>query len=90
MKNYIFIGMEEIEISEYYKMTEDERLQYDRFIFTLCDKHLQELTTELTLSDAKYVFTDSLKVQMSEYEEEENYEVCGIITKAINYIKNYK
>lgn len=81
--------MEDINTQDYFKLNDEERLQYDRFIYHLCETHLNELASQMELTEAKDIFLSSLSVQKEEYLEGEEYEVCEIITNAINYIKNY-
>lgn len=82
--------MDDINTSEYFKLDDKQRLQYDRFVYTLCHDHLIELSKHLGMEDAKDIFIKSLRYQKEESEFLEEYEVCQIISKAIKYIKNYQ
>lgn len=82
--------MDNINTQDYFKLNDDQRLQYDKFVYHLCETHLKELSSQMELTEAKDIFVSSLLVQKEEYLEGEEYEVCEIITNAINYIKNYK
>lgn len=81
--------MKDIEVKEYFKLPEKERLAYDEFIYNICVSHINDLSEFVSLDEVKNRFIGSLLFQLDLAQENEDYEICEIINKAIINIENY-
>jgi len=82
------MNMENIEISKYFELKDEDKIYVDRYVLSILDYELQRLQNIFSPKESIQLLIDGLYDQKEIYEINEDYEYCQIISNIINVLKN--
>jgi len=82
------MNMENIEISRYFELKDEDKIYVDRYVLSILDNELRRLQNIFSPKESIQLLIDGLYDQKEIYEINEDYEYCQIISNIINVLKN--
>jgi len=82
------MNMENIEISKYFELKDEDKIYVDRYVLSILDNELRRLQNIFSPKESIQLLIDGLYDQKEIYEINEDYEYCQIISNIINVLKN--
>lgn len=80
------MNMDNIEISKYFELTDEDKIYVNRYVLSLLDIEIDKLSKVVPKEDAFKILIRGLKEKKETFEVEEDYEHCEIISNAINIL----
>jgi len=82
------MNMENIEISKYFELKDEDKIYVNRYVLSILDYELQRLQDIFSPKESIQILIDGLIDKKEIYEINEDYEYCQIISNIINVLKN--
>jgi len=82
------MNMDNIEISKYFELKEEDKIYVNRYVLSILDYELQRLQDIFSPKESIQILIDGLIDKKEIYEINEDYEYCQIISNIINVLKN--